>query len=200
MNNLNEESDTNSFTGASTALFRIGPQWGYGMAQDKDNLDAWELYSEGYRRAADQLYAAWDPKGTGARLLLFPLAYLYRHHIELLVKELLLLSTKFLQLPPDWKWRHDDIRFWKLLRPMIDKLRAIHLSGFSVNQLDSIERLLTELSERDPNTQLFRYPIQRNSSCHLQQLDSLDLKNFCSLMQQLSAPLSNLCGLMKAVL
>jgi hypothetical protein len=54
-------------------------------------------YADSYRQAAESLYQArWSAGGTD-NLLLFPLAFLWRHHIELTLKGITL------QIPgSDW--------------------------------------------------------------------------------------------------
>lgn len=53
--------------------------------------------------------------------------------------------------------------------------------------LNNAERLLLELARRDPISQEFRYPEDRDGKCHLAELQRLDVTNFFTAMSQLSA-------------
>ncbi|MBA4150835.1 MAG: hypothetical protein H0X66_22210 [Verrucomicrobia bacterium] len=166
---------------SSAKVFQGTPgTWGYGLASETRVV--WRLYAEGYRRAAEKLFAVWSADLRDGSYLLFPMAYLYRHHVELRIKELLFACADYLQLPSDWRLNHDLVQFWALLRPLLVQASP----DMPAQELDNVERIIIELSSKDPKSFLFRYPADLAGSFHFSDLDALDLENYCGTLRQLS--------------
>jgi hypothetical protein len=166
-----------------------------------DTLEGWNLYAEGYKRAAETLFS--DRANTVSTYLLFPMAFLYRHYVELRIKHMLFVSSEVPgpPLPNNWKPDHDLKRTWDLLRPRLEA--AWH--GISVSELDNVQRLLEELNEKDPGSFVFRYPTGRSqNNNHLTDpdlaLNSLDMNNYFTTMRRIAEILDILSDCMHEVI
>ena len=168
----------------STRIFQGGSQWGiHGL----DTLEAWELYAEGYKQAAEKL---WEDRGNHcSTYLLFPLVFLYRHYVELRIKHMLFVSLEYHELPPlpkGWKLNHDIKETWDLLQA---RLLAIS-TELPEGELDNVGRLIRELHEKDPGASIFRYPTSLAGDNHLCDpnvaLNSIDMCGYFDSMHQLS--------------
>jgi hypothetical protein len=99
------------------------------------------------------------------------------------LKGLLQSVHYLLDLPKDWKCSHHIDDVWRRLRPLLQRA-APHEPERDFN---NAERLLLELGRRDPISQQFRYPEDRDGKRHLAELQRLDVVNFFTAMGQLSA-------------
>lgn len=75
-------------------------------------------YTEGYRRAADILIGHIDASGRDHDFLVHPVLFLYRHHIEPLIKQIIGLA---LALPEEHQYKKDDHNL-NTLWPLVQKL------------------------------------------------------------------------------
>src|SRR5437762_1489081 len=71
-----------------TTIFRAG-EIGSSLAWLPQSPGQWHRYAEGYRDAAKWLYAKWCEDPIKPDYLGYPMVYLYRHYVELMLKELL---------------------------------------------------------------------------------------------------------------
>jgi hypothetical protein len=182
----------------SAKIFQGGSLWGiHGL----DMLEAWELYAEGYKRAAEQLWK--DPESYCNTYLLFPMAFLYRHYVELRIKHMLFVSLEYPDLPPmptHWKLNHDLKSTWDLLQA---RLLAMPIE-LPEKELRNVGRLISELHKKDPGSFVFRYPTTRTGDNHLSDpnldLNSVDISGYFESMRQLSEFLDVLGGCLHEVI
>ncbi|HUK83425.1 MAG TPA: hypothetical protein VLZ12_12425 [Verrucomicrobiae bacterium] len=148
-----------------------------------DSVKDWHLYAEAYREAAETVFQEWCTSKVHRDHLVFPLVFLYRHYVELRLKETLQAASRLLELPQDWKCDHRLDNLWKRLRPLIDRIwpDAPKADG------DHVEAMIREFSERDAVAMEFRYPVTKEGKRTLTDLERLDVHNFHSAMKQLAA-------------
>ena len=164
-----------------------------------DTFEGWDLYAEGYRLAAETLFA--DRANAVSTYLLFPMAFLYRHHVELRIKHMLFVSSEDPgpPLPSDWRPNHNLKEIWAMLRPRL--VSAWY--GIPEAELDNVQRLIEELHEKDPGSFVFLYPAGRSGNSHLGDrtldLNSLDMTNYFATMRQIAGILDILSDCMHEV-
>jgi len=140
----------------------------------------WHLYAEGYREAAERVYESW--RAQRLDYLAFPLVFLYRHYVELRLKELLQSAAQLLELPKDWQCNHQIENLWRVLKPLLRQISPNEPESDLLNA----ERLIIELATRDPYSFEFRYPETKEGRRCLVDLERLDVVNFCEAMRKLS--------------
>jgi len=141
----------------------------------------WHRYAHGYKEAADRVYESWIALSDDS--LVFPLVFLYRHYVELRLKELLQSAERFLGLPQDWQSDHDIANLWCHLSQFLPKIFPDEPKA----DLKNAGRLLHELAEGDPFSFHFRYPENKKGQKHLEDLERLDVVSFVEAMRRLSA-------------
>jgi hypothetical protein len=141
----------------------------------------WDRYAGGYKEAADRVYRSWRKMSEDA--MVFPLVFLYRHYVELRIKEVLQSVAQLLDLPKDWKCSHHVDDLWLRLRPLLQRAAADQ----PARDFDNAERLIFGIARRDPISQEFRYPEDSDGKRFLADMQRLDVVNFYTAMQQLSA-------------
>ena len=113
--------------------------------------DFWCVYADGYKRAAEILIES--PKNIyETNTIIFPILALYRHYVELSLKEIIAYG-QYLDgkgsIPDD---EHDLKQLWGCAKNYIRK----YYLGFE--QLSRMEQLVYEVYEIDPTSQAARYP------------------------------------------
>ena len=153
----------------------------FGMTGDR-NLQAYiaggtEFYAhvEGYKRAGDTLIVQLrqEPRLLGTHYLVFPVVFLYRHFIELSIKDVVAhgayLETRRSEFPP----HHDLVGLWVEARKVFDRV-----GGCTPEDLDAVGSLIAELNAIDPGSFSFRYPVKKDWSPSLAQTE-FNLEQFC---------------------
>lgn len=130
----------------------------------KDN--DWDLYCTGYRRAATVLvnhitqkhyrslrrdYSSyWESPA-------YAIIFLYRHYLELRLKELILAYGGNLSVISN---EHSLLNLWKELRKQND-VQTEDLDPETLKDIETAEKIITQFDEIDKKSQAFRYPIDR---------------------------------------
>ena len=118
----------------------------------------WDHYADGYKLAADRLVdqiegEPWDDT------LIFPVIFLYRHFVELKLKEIVMDLAALSGAPlPDNLFKHEFSRLWSFIK---DHLNCLRNACWDNDILPSLERLINELSALDPDSMHSRYPHDR---------------------------------------
>ena len=142
-------------------------------------------YLAGFKRAGDMIVAAAQADGHYPDDLFFPVAYLYRHHLELMLKELVCLGLRLGSSNgcDDMLGKHDLQNLWSKVKEMI-------LSGWPdspADELNAAEKMIGEFHKLDPTGQAFRYARDKRGEPHLQNAPRrIDLDNLKTKVDALS--------------
>jgi hypothetical protein len=119
----------------------------------------WAVYADGYRKAADVLVDKVEGEPPDDVLLL-PIVFLYRHFVELTLKDLFLrlVSLCHIGVYPKQITKHHLIPLWEFVKAHLHCIRAEMDDEEIVPALD---KLITELSDLDPDSMHFRYAVDR---------------------------------------
>lgn len=123
--------------------------------------DGFGVYCKGYRRVArhlaEQMVNRHNSIDLPIDIAVYPLFYLYQHHIELRIKQLL-MACSILEEEPQWPpTKHKIADYWDFVRHTIEK----HLPEADWSQNRYATRLIRELAEVDPDGMSGRYPYQK---------------------------------------
>jgi hypothetical protein len=123
-------------------------------------------YLVGFQRAADMIVNAAKTDDRNPDDLFFPVAYLYRHHLELMLKELVHLGVRLGSLNgcEDILVDHNLHKLWNKSKQLIKEVWP----DSSDDDLKAVEQMILEFHKLDPTGQAFRYARDRNGSSHLQ--------------------------------
>ena len=141
----------------------------------------WHRYACGYKDGAERVYESWVSLGDDS--LVFPIVFLYRHYVELRIKELLQSAEKYLDIPRGWQSNHKIEELWELLTQLLSQIFPDEPKA----DLQNAGRLVRELAEGDPLSFNFRYPKSKKGRQHLENLERLDIVSFTDAMRRLSA-------------
>lgn len=176
-------------------LFSSGPEWWYNAVISQPGpyqLTKWQLYADGYRMAAEDLCNLVLETEKSIDFYVYPIIYLYRHYIELRLKEILDHSSQLLDEDFDLPKTHDIKVCWTKVRKTIISIWPEE----EEDTLNEMETLIDAINNIDKKSDAFRYPIDRNLNHHLQDVLFINLKNF----QELIKPLcDNLDGIIQSI-
>ena len=121
------------------------------------------VYFTGFRRAAEHLAEHVCSSGKDQDFLVYPIIYLYRHHIELVLKSIFESSSILLDHTPTEDelkalGRHSLLELWTAIRPLLNSVcdRAGN-PPFPETELEGIDSYIRQIHEHDPDGQRFRY-------------------------------------------
>lgn len=139
---------------AKDRLIRIDGPWRTTKPLPVLGSGNWHDYTYGYKKAADVLASHIEADGSpGGWTLLYPTITLYRHHLELLLKEILRLGAELEGAEVNSPREHDLLALWRLVRECAERALDSEQDG-----LEGITRCVREFHELDRRGTAFRYP------------------------------------------
>ena len=116
-------------------------------------------YSMGYLRAAEALFQhSTECSRLSPDYIIFPLAFLWRHYVELALKEIIVLGRELRgEVRADFTAHHRLGDLWTVGRPYI-----VEHGSPDAPELANIEANINELERIDPYATGFRYLLDRS--------------------------------------
>ena len=160
----------------------LNPSWG----------DARVGYTEGYRRGARVLVQHVVENQRDQDYLVYPIIFLYRHHIELALKNLIMKAPFLVErsLSDSEKGHLKTHRLdllWQDLKPMfVDICKVAGWNNLDSADVDGIDDYIRQLSGLDPYSYSFRYTHSKKGDPSLPQDVQVNLRNFAEMMERLA--------------
>lgn len=129
--------------------------------------DADWAYSRGFRTAGRRLAEQVCDSGHDQDTLIYPIVYLYRHHVELVLKAIIKTASALLDrelTDGDRKalGGHDLARLWAAARPLLNPVCTREPNRpFPEDDLLGIDSYIRQLHEHDPSGESFRYATRK---------------------------------------
>lgn len=111
-------------------------------------------YIEGYLRAGDILVDYVNEQASGQDVLVYPIIFCYRHHLELRMKEIIKLGRNLLDGKGDYDDNHQLTVLWRDCRTIVLRVWA---ENEAPGELPLIDHFITELDRADSKSDGFRY-------------------------------------------
>lgn len=191
VDDLSEPSELLRLPGADDKLFNDESSDWWNTALINHGLlgDRWAVYATGYKDAADILVEHIMTKQYHQDFLVYPIMFMYRQYLELMVKNLIRRAWILLdEKESDDLGGHDIKRYWELCQKLLNRVAP----GDSVEALNHIGRLIREFCEYDPSSFAFRYPVSkpdketRERTQMLTGLERINLRNIKEVIDKIS--------------
>lgn len=148
---------------------------------------ATHYYSDGFRAAA--FHCINSIVGGKAfhfpvDIAVYPIIFLYRHHLELVLKLLIVAAQSHLGEPRQLPTGHRLNALWKKARGLIEQCEFEWKTDWSQNCF--VTQLLEELSNLDPNGEAGRYAFSMDGKKHFGDLKILNVRHFAVIAEKLS--------------
>ncbi|BET65454.1 hypothetical protein ASA1KI_03720 [Opitutales bacterium ASA1] len=144
-------------------------------------------YVEGYRKAAEYLIDHIDRTHMEQDYLVYPVLFLYRHHLELRLKEILGLLHDLGVRSSEAPIGHSLAKLWSEARAPLRKLGG---KG-DAKWFSAVDRCIKQIDEIDPSSDAFRYAKRRDGSKSVSHVRHV---NFLALRETMDAILDWLFG------
>jgi hypothetical protein len=190
-------SDRSSLTGdvqpspmpRDTIVFRWLPGRPSSTIHDGDN---WYPYGKGYRLAAE--IVAWYVRESGGwnDYLLYPVCFLYRHYVELRLKEILRNGGTLVDEDPSKPRTHNLQKLWSDARPLLLKIWPPDEIDPAYREesdafIAAMDSLVSQLHAIDPRSDAFRYPVTTEDSPSLPGVRALDIGHVAACFDSVAA-------------
>jgi len=146
----------------------------------------WHAFAWGYKRAADILAEHVSAAVSGGDLIIYPIVFLYRHHLELTLKDIIRRGNELLDAPVSQRGNHSLGELWKDCRSMLERA-GMPVDIPEVPEAVPFETCIEEFERLDPQGVSFRYPEEKSGTpILLPGLDSIDLSNLRKVVERMS--------------
>jgi len=111
--------------------------------------------AEGFKAAADRIVDSCEENAGHPDVFLYPVAFLYRHYLELQLKNIILIGAELAEegLDPKATWGHDLKKLWATAKKAVFNVWP----GGDPNELKVADVAVAEFSVLDFDGQCFRY-------------------------------------------
>lgn len=169
-------------TGKFEPLFKPDSDWHNNACLNYGN-DVTRNYIDGYKKAADRLVNDID---SDIDLLVYPIVFLYRHHVEISLKEIIesghfLLGTKFN------KKNHDLNTIWNEVKYIA---KEIWDKEFPEKDFEFIDHIIREFEEHDERSTSFRYSKTRDGKNPNPDLFHINIRHLRDMIEKFNEVLS----------
>lgn len=150
--------DSDGFPGPEDKLFEISK---HGQGVEGSAKEDWYHLINGYKDAADCLVVhALETRGD-LRKLGNPILFLYRHHLELALKDLIRDCLSLLGREDAFPKTHRIGMLWQTCRSLLDEISP----GLCCSEeVGNATRLMLDFQKVDPTSEAFRYPEDKHGN------------------------------------
>lgn len=156
-------------------------------------------YTEGYRRGARLLVEHVMENARDQDYLVYPVIFLYRHHIELALKNIImrapfLIERSLTDTENKHLGKHRLDLLWQDLRPMFAAIcKAAGWAALDPADIEGIEDYIAQLSALDPDSYSFRYTRSKKGERSLPpDVKRINLRHFAETIERLADYLDGL--------
>jgi hypothetical protein len=144
--------------------------------------DGWNLYTSGYKEAADLLVQGVEQRSAGHDSLVYPVLFLYRQYLELQIKDLIRQGRRLQSISGEFPKHHHIGNLWEVCHKLLSEISPHD----SVVELKEIARLIAEFSAVDPTSMAFRYPQDKDGNPSLPGMSHINLRNVREVIGKIS--------------
>jgi hypothetical protein len=147
-------------------------------------------YLEGYRRGARFLVGHVVEERHDQDFLVYPIIFLYRHHIELALKNMILqcpyLIGRQLNKQEEENLKQHKLKWlWRDLKPMLRALCQAH-APLPEADVEGIDDYIEQLTAMDADSFAFRYAHTKGDEPSLPGVKQINLRHFAVTIERLA--------------
>ena len=141
------------------------------------------VYACAYKEAADRVVAcAIRRKTRYPDFDMFPIGFLYRHYLELILKDIICEGRRCTLKHAGLLGCHDLLKLWEDARTVIEGLFPAQVG----KEMIAAENCISKFNRVDASAQEFRYPVDTKQQKTLHALTRVDLRNLKNVMTRLA--------------
>lgn len=167
-------------------LFKCGSDW-HNNACLNYSHDMSSNYINGYKNAADTLVLHINEKASNQDSLVYPVVFLYRHHLELLLKNIIDNGLKLLGNDDERPKNHNLDSLWSGVKKIILKVWES-----SPEESKFIDHIIGELNKYDQYSMSFRYAKDKKDNKANPCLYYINLRHLAQSIDKVSVSLNGI--------
>ncbi len=167
-------------------LFATNADWWHNACLNY-TCNKWDAYATGYKDAADIIVARVVETHQGMDNLVYPVAFLYRHYLELRLKEIIIHGRQLVGAPRVGKWNHDIGKLWCTARQLLEQ---IYPKDSKAN-LNIVGECIEVFCQFDLTSTNFRFPANNDDSPTLTGVNRINLRHLGEVMGRIAGLLDS---------
>jgi len=152
-------------------LFGPGDDW-HNNAFVNSCFDSWDLRASGFLEAAKILVKENVNSRRSPDAVVYPIAFLYRHYLELRLKAITIQGQELLN-------RRAEI-------PMVHDLKVLWKTARKKEPVEAVEESIVQFCNLDRHSLAFRYPTDKSGNRLLPPLKLLNVRQLGEVMERIS--------------
>ena len=128
--------------------------WNRANLTSQAGLSKFDLLTTGFKEAGDNLAQQVIKRRAAPDVLVYPILFLYRHYLELALKQIIIEGNIFLENDPQFANRHFLNELWLLAKDVLGKI----FDDLKMDDLKAVEFQINQFDEMDKFSRSFRYP------------------------------------------
>jgi len=145
-------------------------------------------YSIGYYEAANKIVESLFLQNHHIDLQIYPILYLYRQYLELMLKHLAITSSVIFKKGGRIKLDHDLNKIWTILKGNI----CGHDLKICEDDISIVHGVVTDISIIDPKGEVFRYPFNKELKANNIKIGIINIEIIHKLFQKVNSILSEI--------
>jgi hypothetical protein len=162
-------------------VFGPDEDW-YNNAFINSAFDGWDLNASGYLQAAQLLVKAIVNTRESPDAVVYPIAFLYRHYLELRLKTIITEGQELLGQRVELRMDHNLDGLLKTARKIIEEV----YSKDPKEPVKAVEECMVQFCNLDRQSYAFRYPADKLGNRYLKDLKLLNVRQLGEVMDRIS--------------
>ena len=139
------------------------------------------LYAEGYKIAGDLIIDYVKKNRIEQDALIYPMVFLYRHYIELVLKDIIKDSRKIFDEKVEFPETHKISSLWQIVKGYLRRTKDLN----NTKDIESVDKIMEEFAIQDPDSMSFRYPEDKKGNELLSNLNNVNLRQIADVVDAL---------------
>ncbi len=155
-------------------------------------IDGWLVYELGYRKAAEVLTAFVQETASHQDGLIFPVIFLWRHHLELKLKSISRAASVL--VGRDWQPanEHDLSQLFTSTHALLKDVFAEFDHRVPASEMNDLRKAFAALKTIDSQSMTFRYPEDLGQQAHLEGVRYINYDRVTAFFTPVADALDNL--------
>ena len=161
-------------------------------------FNRFDLYAIGYKDAADRLVELVLSDSAGRDTQIYPITFLYRQYIELRLKQIIKEGRILMDESEKLETMHYLKTLWTTAKKVINKIFEHEYDPS--DSLQYAEHVILEFDKIDPNSTIFRYPIDKEGNQNFTEIEYVNIRVLALHVNELSEILDGITSSISAFL
>lgn len=139
-------------------------------------------FIEGYRLAADTLVEHVKETGRSQDFLVYPIVFLYRHYLELLLKQIIVDGRELLDSKTGFPTHHRLSDLWNEAKGLTRRTWKTQ----DPPEMSKVDHVIAEFARLDPDGESFRYAFKKDGQSTLPPIQHINLRHLADSLRGVS--------------